>query len=255
MEPSDDLVCAVNEYRPRASTVDLVQRTSILLLVGISGAGKDSVKAELLKTGRYHRIISHTTRLPRINHDALEQHGVDYHFIDLEQASAMLRRGAYVEAKLYGGNVYGTSVSEIRLANRTRKIAVADVEVQGVAEYKAIDPNIRAIYILPPDFASWQTRFAARYSQVVDLADKERRMRTAARELRHALEADHLQFIVNHTILETAAAIDNLMHGRPAVADGKKAKRIAQTLYAELAALYPDHGPVAATSDNLLRLS
>lgn len=233
MDVHASLAYKVANYKPHAGAIDLVQRTPILLLAGVAGAGKDSIKAELLKTGKYHRIISHTTRVPRINHGVREQHGVDYHFIELAEAEAMLDRHAFIEAKLYSGNVYGTSVDEIRLANRTGKIAVADIEVQGVAEYVAMDPQTRAVFVLPPDYQTWQLRLRNRHGGTADPEEIAARMRTALRELEHALETTHMTFVINQDLTTTAAAVDHLMHrGYPAAAS--EARRIAEGLYGAL---------------------
>src|SRR4051812_37296583 len=98
-------------YRPAAAIQKIIKNTPILLLVGPTGAGKDSVKDELLKTGRFHHIISHTTRPPRINHGVIEQDGREYHFVDEATAKKMLDEQAFIEAKVYSGNLYGTSAA------------------------------------------------------------------------------------------------------------------------------------------------
>src|ERR1700752_4145357 len=103
-------------YKPTAATEQIIKSTPILLLVGPTGAGKDALKDKLLTTGRYHHIISHTTRLPRINHGVIEQNGREYHFIDKQTAERMLDNHEFIEAKIYSTNVYGTSVSEIQAA-------------------------------------------------------------------------------------------------------------------------------------------
>ncbi|HEY5152503.1 MAG TPA: hypothetical protein VII55_00865, partial [Candidatus Saccharimonadales bacterium] len=131
----------LSAYRPAQSTAELIKKTPILLLVGPTGAGKDSLKDKLLATGDYHHIISHTTRPPRINHGVIEQDGREYHFIDAHKAKKMLDDQALIEAKIYSGNLYGTSVAEIQAAKDEGKIAMTDIEVQGVAEYKTLDPN------------------------------------------------------------------------------------------------------------------
>src|ERR1017187_10625242 len=97
-------------YKPAPATAKLVKSTPILLLVGPTGAGKDSLKDKLLATGQYHHIVSHTTRPPRINHGVVEQDGREYHFIDQATAEKMLDNKALIEAKIYSGNLYGTSV-------------------------------------------------------------------------------------------------------------------------------------------------
>lgn len=204
----------LEHYKPSEATVELIKNTPMLLLVGVSGAGKDSIKNELLKTERYYHIVSHTTRRPRENHGMIEQDGVNYHFIDLETAEKMLDDQAFVEAKMYSGNIYGTSVAEIQAAHDAGTIATTDIEVQGVAEYMAIDAdNTKAVFILPPSYKVWQERFVKRYGGDIDQADFERRMHTARQELEHALHTPYYHFVVNDSLPAAVAEVDRIATG------------------------------------------
>src|SRR3546814_15708378 len=121
-------------YTPSEETKQLVHETPVALLVGISGAGKDTIKHRLLETGKYHHIISHTTRQPRENKGVMEQDGVEYHFISLDDAQRMVDTGEYIEGNLYSGNVYGNSVSEIKKAKQEGRIAITDIDVNDRSE-------------------------------------------------------------------------------------------------------------------------
>ncbi len=193
----------LSAYKPDESAKQLIKETPILLLVGPTGAGKDSLKDKLLETGDYHHIVSHTTRPPRINHGILEQDGREYHFIDKAAAENMLDDHDLIEAKIYSGNLYGTSVAEIQAAHNEGKIAMTDIEVQGVAEYKALDPGVMAVFLLPPDFKTWQERLQRRYGDVVDAEDARLRMQTALDELNQVLNTDYYVAVINDD-LDTA---------------------------------------------------
>lgn len=199
------------KYKPSAETAKLVHDTPVLLLVGPTGAGKDSLKTKLLETGRFHHIVSHTTRPPRINHGVPEQDGVEYHFIDKPTAERMLDEGAFIEAKLYSGNLYGTSVAEIQGASDEDKIAMTDIEVQGVAEYKALDPNVMAVFLLPPDFKTWQERLQRRYGDVVDVEDHHLRLETALHELEQLLTTDFYVPVINDDMNEAYKEIESII--------------------------------------------
>jgi guanylate kinase len=204
----------LEHYQPSAATISLIKNTPMLLLVGVSGAGKDTIKQELLKSGHYYHIVSHTTRAPRENHGIIERDGVEYHFIDLATAEKMLDEQAFVEAKMYSGNVYGTSVAEIQAAHDTGAIATTDIEIQGVAEYMAIDPdNTKAVFILPPSYKVWQERFVRRYGGDIDQTDFERRMHTARQELEHALHTPYFHFVVNDSLTAAVAEANRIATG------------------------------------------
>jgi len=210
---TSSLQTLVDAYTISPAAVELVRKTPVTLLVGVSGAGKDTIKHELLKTGNYHHIVSHTTRALRENGGVMEQDGVEYHFISKEKAAEMLQNGEFVEAKKYGDNVYGTSVAEIQKAFDEGKIAITDIEVQGVAEYKAISGSVIAIFILPPSYEEWQRRLHARYGEKgVDPVDIAKRMQTAIAELEEALDKPYYHFVVNEKLDEAVRAVDSIAH-------------------------------------------
>lgn len=210
----------LRSYKPSNATVELVSKTPIVLLVGVSGAGKDAIKHKLLETGDYHEFVSHTTRKPRENHGVMEQEGVEYHFISLEESKDMLENGEYVEAKIYGDKVYGTSVAEVRQASSDGKIALNDIEVQGVAEYKAISNNVKAIFIVPPTYEEWRRRLMYRYGEGgADPEDLKKRTQIAIEELEHALEVDYYHFIINDTLDRAVFVINEIAHGKDTFTD------------------------------------
>ena len=207
----------IANYQPSRVATQLIQAAKVVLLVGISGAGKDTIKHQLLKKPDYKDIISHTTRPPRSNNGLSETPGVDYHFIDDYKAAAMLEAQDFIEAKYVHGTVYGTSVQEVEDAYRQGKIAITDVDVQGVDEYKQLSQDVLAIFILPPDFITWQARLKKRYETVQEFeAEWPKRRQSALVELRHALELPYYHFIINDD-LERAVRVVNEISHRPDV--------------------------------------
>ena len=225
----------LSSYQPTATTAELVKSTPILLLVGPTGAGKDALKDKLLANGDYHHIISHTTRPPRINHGVVEQNGRDYHFIDKAAAGRMLDKQALIEAKTYSGNLYGTSVAEIQAAHDEGKIAMTDIEVQGVAEYKTLDPGVMAVFLLPPDFQTWQTRLRNRYGDVVDADDYRRRLQTALEEIEQLLNTDYYVALINDDLDKTFKQVQSITSSKPRPnVDDSAARTIAKRLASDI---------------------
>lgn len=233
----DDLAGKLAAYKPDDSVKKLIKETPILLLVGPTGAGKDSLKDKLLETGRFHHIVSHTTRKPRINHGIPEEDGKDYHFIDEPAAEKMLDDHGFIEAKIYSGNLYGTSVAEIQAAHDEGKTAMTDIEVQGVAEYKALDPGVMAVFLLPPDFKTWQERLQRRYGDVVDAEDSRLRMQTAVKELDQLLNTDYYVAVINEDLDTVFKQIEAIVkshdHTSP---DEPQARAIAEQLAKDIRA-------------------
>lgn len=230
----DQLKNKLNYYKVSKQAINLVQKTKIVFLVGVSGAGKDTVRKALVKTGSYHYIVSHTTRQPRFNHGMLEKDGENYHFSTQQKVLNMLSNNEFVEAKMFSGNIYGTSVAEIKRAHDKGKIAITEIEVQGVAEYKAIDKNIVSIFLLPPDYEIWQQRLLDRYEGKPNTADLQKRMQTAKRELEEALTQPYFEYVINKDLDKTIEVVDEIAHGRHSDKKNEEARAVAQELLKKL---------------------
>ena len=203
----------INEYQPTEATAALVSSTKVALLVGISGAGKDTIKRELLKRPGFRDIISHTTRPPRVNNGILEINGIDYHFSDDARVSKLLANRAFVEAKLVHGIVYGTSASELQAAHDAGQTAITDIDVQGVSEYKRLSSGVVAIFILPPSYKVWRERLAQRYeTSEAFLAEWDKRRTSAISELQHALEVPYYHFVISDDLSRAVDAADLIAH-------------------------------------------
>ena len=100
----------------------------LVILSGVSGAGKDTIKKELIK--RMDSVISlpsFTSRDPRPG----EQEGVQYHFITKEEFKEKIAKGEFYEYDLHHENYYGTSKKLMNEKIQSGKIIVKDIEVNG----------------------------------------------------------------------------------------------------------------------------
>lgn len=204
----------IEMYTPSSGTIELVKNTRLLLIAGIVGGGKNTVINELLNDNRYHLIISHTTRAPRENHGVMERDGEDYHFASLEGVQQMLSDKAFIEAKYVHGNVYGTSAAELRLVHDTGKIAVTDIDIQGVIEYLDIKPDTHAIFLIPPSIETWLSRLERRYGALDSHQEEiQKRFRTAYDEITHIMEDRRFILVVNDDLTTTVERISKIVAG------------------------------------------
>ena len=60
----ESLSAKVESATPNQEGVQLLRDTKVALLVGITGAGKNSVLNEMVKTGNYHDLVTSVTRQP-----------------------------------------------------------------------------------------------------------------------------------------------------------------------------------------------
>ena len=100
----------------------------LVILSGVSGAGKDTIKKELIK--RMEDVISlpsFTSRKPRPG----EEEGVQYHFVTKEQFEEKIKNGEFYEYDLHHDNYYGTSIKLMNEKIASGKIIVKDIEVNG----------------------------------------------------------------------------------------------------------------------------
>lgn len=204
----------VDRYQISEDTARLVRDTKILLVASIVGGGKNTVVNEMIKTGDYHMIISHTTRQPRENHGVLEQNGVDYFFVSLEEAEKLLDQKAFVEAKYVHGNIYATSVNELEVAKRENKIAATDIDIHGVREYLDIKPDVHAVFLLPPSVETWLSRLKRRYGDLEEHKEEiNKRFRTAYDEIRHIQEDKRFVLVINDDLDTTVERIKGVVDG------------------------------------------
>ena len=199
----------IDQYQISEKSLDILNSTSVVMMVSITGGGKNTIIEELLKTNKFHYVVSHTTRQPRENNGQLEENGVNYWFLDDEQMLEKLTAGEFVEAKwVHDAYVYGTSIDELSKAQKSGKTPLLEIEVQGVEEIMKAKPDAKAIFIVPPSFDTWMQRLNARGKVSDD--DQERRLKTAKLELETALSVDHFHFLVNDELnksVETAKKI------------------------------------------------
>ena len=203
----------VENYQTPPEAITLVENSRILLLAGISGAGKDTTKKHLLKNPEYRDIVSHTTRAPRTNNGKEEQNSVDYNFISKEEAEKMLVERKFIEAKFVHGKIYGTSIAEIEKAHQNNQISVTDIDIHGIAEYKKLSSKVVAVMILPPDYETWRSRFANRYHSEAEFErDFKKRLPEAIESLEKALAEPYFHFILNDDFRNTARIINQILH-------------------------------------------
>ena len=100
----------------------------LVILSGVSGAGKDTIKKELIKRmEEVESLPSFTSRNPRVG----EEEGIQYHFITKEQFEKKIKNNEFYEYDLHHENYYGTSRKLMNDKIQSGKIIVKDIEVNG----------------------------------------------------------------------------------------------------------------------------
>ncbi len=150
----------------------------LILLSGLSGAGKDTVLEGLRQSGLpLYFSVSATTRPPR----AGEKEGVDYFFVSKKQFQTMIDGNELLEwAEVYG-NLYGRPREPIRQALEKGQDVMVRLDVQGAAAYKKMLPGAVAIFMATPTIAELEKRLKKRRTESAE--ELELRLKTAEQEL------------------------------------------------------------------------
>uniref|UniRef100_A0A914YH40 Guanylate kinase-like domain-containing protein n=1 Tax=Panagrolaimus superbus TaxID=310955 RepID=A0A914YH40_9BILA len=128
-----------------------------IVLSGPSGGGKSTILKRAMKDhpDAFAFSVSHTTRDPR----AGEVHGSDYWFVPRPEMEQMIDKGLFLEHAQFGGNLYGTSKKAVNDVQKSGKICVLDIELQGVKNIKKTDLNPKYILIRAPSIEELVSSF------------------------------------------------------------------------------------------------
>lgn len=163
------------------------QRPLLIVLSGLSGAGKDAVLVRLKKSGYpLEHITTVTTRSPR----ASERDNVDYRFISKEKFQDMIGRDELLEwAEVYD-NWYGVPRKPVKRALDQGQDIVIKVDVQGAATIKAILPQAIFIFVTPPSIEELILRLKRRHTE--SPAELALRLKTVEEELKQLPMFDYV---------------------------------------------------------------
>lgn len=201
---------ALESYRLSDTARKKLEDLQLVLMVGPTSSGRNTIIRELVKTGAYHFIVSDTTREPRSNDGIPEQDGVEYWFRNEKDMLQDIRNGDFLEAAIiHNQQVSGISIRELAKARATNKIAIDEVEIKGADNAYRAKPDTIIIFSVPPGFEKWMQRLHKRGS----LPDDEiyRRLESACLEFDAALTHDYYRFIINDDIDETVAIVDSMV--------------------------------------------
>lgn len=202
----------LNKYHISEEAKATLKNLRLVLLIAPTSAGRNTIIRHLLTTGKYHYIISDTTRQPRLNDGVLERSGKEYWFRTEEEMLADLISGAYLEAELiHNQQVSGISIRELEEAKQENKVAVTDVDLLGVHTVIKLKPDTFAIMVIPPSFAQWQDRIMRRTK--MSEIELSRRFETAYKIFADGLQNEFYRFVISENVEQSASIIDSIING------------------------------------------
>jgi guanylate kinase len=169
-----------------------------------SGAGKTSLVNALIERDQRLRVsVSHTTRPQRPG----ERDGVDYHFVNEADFTAMLAEAAFLEHARVFGNLYGTSQAWVEEQLGQGTDVVLEIDWQGAEQVKHQLPATRSIFILPPSRQTLEQRLTGRGQDGPEVIAA--RMAQAVEEMSHFVQSDFL--VVNNDFEQALAELQAIV--------------------------------------------
>ena len=122
----------------------------LVILSGVAGAGKDTIKKELIKRmENVESLPSYTSRPVREG----DVEGGTYHFVSREEFEKMIENEEFYEYDIHHNQYYGTSRKLLNDKIKSGKIIVKDIDVNGTEHLKELlgnDTKVVTIFLRVP---------------------------------------------------------------------------------------------------------
>jgi guanylate kinase len=206
----------------------------VFVLVGPSGAGKNSIMQEVItQSSQLRQMPTATTRAKRDS----EREGREHYFHTKESFGKLIEADALLEWQWVHDNQYGIIRATIENAIAQQDDLIADIEVLGARIIKKAYPeNAVLVFVCPPDRDTLEARIRARGAD--DEAAIKRRLQRVPFEMKFAAMCDYL--IINEHLDEAAAHLK-------AIIDSERARRNVSNLV--VSALFCHEGLVLVGVD------
>jgi guanylate kinase len=174
----------------------------VVIISGPSGVGKSTICREAIKRLDNACLSVSVTTRPKAE---TEVDGRDYRFVNKEEFQRRIDNNLLLEYAEVFGHLYGTSRDKVDEALRERQIIILEIDVQGARQAKAIYPDAKMIFILPPSAKVLAERMNGRGREDADIA-KERLNKAsgeiviAERYYEHRVINDDLQRAVDEVV-------------------------------------------------------
>jgi guanylate kinase len=202
----------LKDYAPAARAKAVLKDLKLVLLIAPTSGGRNTIIRYQLGTGKYYYIVSDTTRPPRMNDGVMERNGKEYWFRTEEEMLSDLEAGEFLEAEiLHRQQVSGISIRELAKAQNENKVAITDIDIEGMHNILRAKPDTVAIMLLPPSFDEWQRRLDGR--GVMQPEERKRRLETAEKIFQDGLKESYYHFIITENIEQSAGIIDAIVKG------------------------------------------
>ena len=164
----------------------------ILIITGMSGAGKSTVCKQVRRDLKINLATSATTRSPRTG----ELEGREYYFLTLEEFKKRIDSDEFLEFANVHGNYYGTLKSEAESRLSRGENVVLEIDVQGGIQIKKRFEDACLVFFKAPTEEILEKRLRGRGTEPEETVQL--RLKNSLKEMAFENEYDHV--IVNETV-------------------------------------------------------
>ena len=152
----------------------------VLVVVGPSGVGKDTVMQKVLEKypDKFKKGVTHTSRKMRPG----EKEGFNYYYVTEEEFLKLKDQNGLVEHNFYNGNYYGLSKKELEDGTKGDKILYVIIDINGAKKVHDLSIPANFVAILPPSEEILEKRLRGRGTETEEVIKG--RLDTAKKETR-----------------------------------------------------------------------
>jgi len=183
-----------------SSTATTPEGNKVLVVVGPSGVGKDTLMQKVFDKhpGKFKKGVTHTSRKMRPG----EKEGYNYYYVTQEEFLKLKDNGGLVEHNFYNGNYYGLSKKELENGGKGDKILYVIIDINGAKNVHKLNIPSNFIAILPPNEETLEERLKGRGTESEEVIRG--RLETAKTETREINSCSFFNYKVYNDNLDRA---------------------------------------------------
>ncbi|MBN1888972.1 MAG: guanylate kinase [Thermoflexales bacterium] len=175
----------------------------LIVIAGLSGAGKDSVITALKRRQHpFHFVITATDRPPRPH----EMDGLDYIFVSTARFLEMIAQDELLEYAVVYGQHKGVPKAQVRQALASGLDVVMRLDVQGAKTIRRLAPEAILVFITTASEEELVARLQRRQTDSAEALAL--RVATAREEL---AQVDAFDYVIVNRQNELESAVDDVM--------------------------------------------
>ena len=172
----------------------------VLVVVGPSGVGKDTVMQKVLEKypEKFKKGVTHTSRKMRPG----EKEGFNYYYVTEEEFLKLKDKDGLVEYNFYNKNYYGLSKKELEDGTKGDKILYVIIDINGAKKVHDLGIPANFVAILPPNEEILEKRLRERGTETEEVIKG--RLDTAKKETKEIDSSSFFNCKVYNDTLEKA---------------------------------------------------